>query len=495
MSKQKRYLAFDLGAESGRAIVGLFENGRLTLDELCRFPTQGLKINGTLRWNVYRFYEEIIRGIKNYVQKYGPEVESIGVDTWGVDFGLIDKNGQLLGLPYHYRDAKNIGTDRVLEDVYGKKNIYDLTGVQFLPINTLNQMCALVKLEDVSLREADGILFIADLLHYLLTGKISCEYTAATISQMYNVNENGWEDRIFDAFSIPKEIKTKVICAGDTIGPLLDDIAEETGLKRGIPVISPAVHDTASAAVAIPALEEDGWAYLSSGTWSVMGFELDRPVINRDSFNMSLSNSGGAFKKNLLLKNVMGLWILQRCKHTWTRENPELGYSEIVQETVKAKKFQGVIDVDDGRFFNPDDMPKEIADYLKETGQGTIDPGDVGAVSRVVLESLALKYRYVLRNIEKAAGLKAKILHILGGGTKNTLLNQMTANATGLRVLAGPIEATAIGNVMMQAYGKGDFSSLKDIRKCVRESFDVNEYLPQNQTEWDRRYEWFLKIL
>ena len=493
--KQKRYLAFDFGAESGRAIVGLFENGRLTLDELCRFPTQGLMVNGTLRWNIYRFYEEIIKGIKSYVQKYGPEVESIGVDTWGVDFGLIDKNGQLLGLPYHYRDAKNVGTDEVLEAVYGKKKIYDLTGVQFLPINTLNQMCSLVKQDDVPLKEAANILFIADLLHYFLTGKIGCEYTAATISQMYNVSENSWEDKIFDAFSIPRQIKTKVIYAGDTIGALHDEIAEETGLKKGVPVIAPAVHDTASAAVAIPAFGEEGWAYLSSGTWSVMGFEVDKPVINQDSFEMSFSNSGGAFRKNLLLKNVMGLWIIQRCKHAWNKSNPELGYAEILGKVVKSKEVPAMINVDDGRFFNPDNMPVAIVDYLKETGQGTYDQDDVGIISRIVLESLALKYRYVLSNLERVASKKAKTLHILGGGTKNTMLNQLTANATGLRVLTGPVEATAIGNIMMQAYGKGDYLSLADIRQCVKESFGVDEYLPQDQKEWDRRYEQFLKIL
>lgn len=492
---QKRYLAFDLGAESGRAIAGIFENGRLTLDELYRFPTQGLIVGGTLRWNIYRFYEEIIRGIKSYVKKYGPEVESIGVDTWGVDFGLLDQNGQLLGLPYHYRDAKNIGTDEVLEAVYGRKKIYDLTGVQFLPFNTLNQMCSLVRMEDVSLREAANILFIADLLHYFLTGKIGCEYTAATISQMYNVNGDGWEDKIFDAFSIPKSIKTKLIYAGDTIGPLHDEIAEETGLHKGVPVIAPAVHDTASAAVAIPALEEEGWAYLSSGTWSVMGLELDTPVINQDSFEMSLSNSGGAFKKNLLLKNVMGLWIIQRCKYEWNKSDPNLGYAGIMSRAEKAKEAAAIINVDDGRFFNPDNMPTEIANYLKETGQGEYDPADVGAISRIVLESLALKYKYVLSNIERAAGKKANTLHILGGGTQNTLLNQLTANATNMRVLTGPVEATAIGNIMMQAYGKGDFSSLAKIRQCVKESFGVNEYLPQNRDEWDRRYEQFLKIL
>lgn len=492
---KKRYLAFDLGAESGRAIVGLIEEGRLELDEIHRFPTQGLSVNGTLRWNVFRFFEEIIRGLKIYVEKYGPEVESIGVDTWGVDFGLIDKNGQLLSLPYHYRDAKNIGTDRILDEKFGNRNIYELTGVQFLPFNTLNQMCSLVRMDDASLKEAANILFIADLLHYFLTGKISCEYTLASISQLYNVRTGDWEDRIFDAFAIPKAIKTKVIDAGDTIGKLLDELAEETGLRKGTPVIAPAVHDTASAAVAIPALDQDGWAYLSSGTWSVMGLELDEPVISPDSFAMSLSNSGGAFRKNLLLKNVMGLWIVQRCKHAWNHSNPGLGYAEIQSRAEEAGEFKAVINVDDIRFLNPENMPQEIARYLQETGQGTFDPSDAGTITRIVLESLALKYRFVLRNLARVAGQEVRKLHILGGGTKNTLLNQLTANATQLPVVTGPIEATAIGNIMMQAYGKGDCSSLREIRQCVKESFGLQAYQPQDAKAWDLQYQQLIKLL
>ena len=492
---KKRYLAFDLGAESGRAIVGLIEEDRLELDEIHRFPTQGLSINGTLRWNIFRFFEEIVRGIKIYVEKYGPEVESIGVDTWGVDFGLIDKNGQLLSLPYHYRDAKNIGTDQILESAFGKQRIYELTGVQFLPFNTLNQMCSLVQMDDTALKEAANILFIADLLHYFLTGKVCCEYTVASISQLYNVRAGDWEDQIFDAFSVPKAIKTKVIDAGDTIGALLDELAEETGLRKGTPVIAPAVHDTASAAVAIPALDQDGWAYLSSGTWSVMGLELDEPVINPDSFAMSLSNSGGAFRKNLLLKNVMGLWIVQRCKHAWNHSNPGLGYAEIQSMAEKAGEFEAIINVDDIRFLNPENMPQEIVNYLRETGQGTFDPSDVGTLSRIVLESLALKYRFVLSNLARVAGKEVRTLHILGGGTKNTLLNQLTANATQLPVVTGPIEATAIGNIMMQAYGKGDCASLREIRQCVKESFGLQAYQPQDAEAWDLRYQQFRKLL
>lgn len=492
---KKRYLAFDLGAESGRAIVGLIEEGRLELDEIHRFPTQGLSVNGTLRWNVFRFLEEIVRGLKIYVEKYGPEVESIGVDTWGVDFGLIDKNGQLLSLPYHYRDAKNIGTDQILDSKFGNKNIYELTGVQFLPFNTLNQMCSLVKMDDASLKEAANILFIADLLHYFLTGKICCEYTVASISQLYNVRAGDWEDRIFDAFSVPKAIKTKVIDAGDTIGALLDELAEETGLRRGTPVIAPAVHDTASAAVAIPALDQDGWAYLSSGTWSVMGLELDEPVINPDSFAMSLSNSGGAFRKNLLLKNVMGLWIVQRCKHAWNHSNPGLGYAEIQSRAEAASEFEAIINVDDIRFLNPENMTQEIVKYLQETGQGTFDPSDVGTITRIVLESLALKYRFVLRNLARVAGQEVRTLHILGGGTKNTFLNQLTANATQLPVVTGPIEATAIGNIMMQAYGKGDYASLREIRQCVKESFGLQAYQPQDTEAWDLQYQQLIKLL
>jgi len=491
---RKRYLAFDLGAESGRAIVGIIEDGRLKLDEIHRFPTRGLEINGTIRWNVYRFFEEIVKGIKIYVEKYGDEVESIGVDTWGVDFGLIDKNGQLLGLPYHYRDSKNIGTDRILEEKFGNENIYEVAGVQFLPFNTLNQICSLVKMDDSSLKEAENILFIGDLLHYFLTGKICCEHTAVSISQLYNNNTADWEDRIFKAFSIPESIKTKVIFAGDTIGALLDGIAEETGLLKGVSVIAPAVHDTASAAVAIPATENGNWAYLSSGTWSIMGLELDKPIINPESFSMSLSNSGGAFKKNLLLKNVMGLWIIQQCKLSWNRNNPKLGYPEIQAMAHKAEKFQALMDVDDIRFLNPDDMPEEIVKYLHETGQGNFNKEDIGTVARIVFESLAMKYRFVMEKLEKVTSSKISVLYILGGGSKNSLLNQLTSNAINLPVVAGPDEATAIGNIMMQACGKGQYNSLQEIRKCVHESFELQNFQPEQDDDWNFRYQTFLEM-
>ncbi|MGI6777813.1 MAG: rhamnulokinase [Acetivibrionales bacterium] len=489
----KRYLAFDLGAESGRAIVGTLENRKLALDEIHRFPTGGMHINGTFRWDIYRLYEEVKEGIKKYVQKYGPEVESIGVDTWGVDFGLLDRKGQLIGIPYHYRDSRTEGTDTIIEEVMGKENLYRCTGIQFLIINTLNQLISMVKSNDPSLEIATDMLFIGDLLHYFLTGRICTEYTVASISQLYDVTEDNWSDKIFNSFKIPDNLKTRIIRAGERIGKVRDDVARETGISENVWVTAPPVHDTASAAVAIPAIGDD-WAYISSGTWSIAGLELEKPVINKESFEMNISNSGGALGKSLFLKNVMGLWIIQQCKKIWDRKEEGLNYSEIVGRAQRVEGFLGYIDPDDSIFLNPENMPVAVSEYLSKTGQKAVDPGDIGAIAHIVYVSLALKYKYVFEKLSRAASKKINAVHITGGGSKNEMLNQFTANAMGVKVITGPVEATAIGNIMMQAYGSGILESLDDIRKVIRDSFEVKEYEAEDCIEWSTAYKQFLKI-
>ncbi len=491
----KRHLAFDFGAESGRAIVGSIEDGRLTMEEIHRFPTQSMFVHHSLRWNVYRFYEEIIRGMRSYVAKYGSELESIGVDTWGVDYGFLAEDGTLLEMPYQYRDSRTNGTAELIEEKLGKKKVYDITGIQFMNINTLNQMISVVRDTPDRFDGAVDMLFIGDILHYLLSGKKAAEFTVASTSQMLDAYKKDWSEEIFQSFGFPDKLKTKMIFAGDVLGTIDPAVAEEVGLAPDVKIVVPAVHDTASAAASIPA-EGDDWAYISSGTWCMVGVETDAPVINDMSFALNISNSGGSLGKNLFLKNVMGLWIIQQCKKAWNRTMPDLDYPEIVERAVKAKPFAAFIEPDDDLFFAPHDNIAAIGEYLERTGQTGVDLSDIGTVARIVYESLALKYRYVVDLLKKATGKNVGVLHIIGGGTKNALLNQFSANALGFRVITGPAEATGTGNLLLQAYGCGEIGSLQELRDIVRNSndFDVFDAEEESRREWAQAYEDFKRI-
>jgi len=489
-----RHFAIDLGAESGRCVVGILQDGQLVLDELCRFPTKAMTIQGGLHWNIYRFYEEILAGLRIYSQKYGPELDSIGVDTWGVDFGLLDQDGRLLGLPFCYRDSRNEGTEEILANGLGKDRIYELTGIQFLTFNTLNQLAGAVNRKETQPQKAASLLFIPDLLHFLLGARKCCEFTDASISQLVNIHEKNWDNEIFDSFHIPANIQEPICFAGDRIGTLSDDIACQTGIQPGVPIIAPAVHDTASAAAAIPARGEN-WAYISSGTWSLVGVELEKPVINEESFAMNISNSGAAFGKSLFLKNVMGLWIIQQCRAFWGIENPNLTYPMIEDLAASAPSYQAFIDPDQDCFFHLGDMPQKICAYLKESRQGSFDPADIGTISRIVFESLALKYRYVIEQITHVTGKKIDVIHIVGGGCKNLLLNQFTANMMQIPVLAGPSECTAMGNLLIQAYGCGLLASHDEIRAVVRNSENIRQFNPQDGSAGESIYQRFLETI
>jgi len=489
--KGLKHIAFDLGAESGRAVVGWLEDGKLKMEELHRFPTQGLLVRGTLRWNVYRFYEAILEALRKYAAQYGGHLDSIGVDTWGLDYGLLDDTGDLLELPYHYRDARTAGTDRLVDSRLGNRRVYEITGIQFLICNTLNQLTAAVRDDNRAVREAKGLLFMADLLHYMLGGGLYTEYTVASISQMMDTRSRCWSDEIFDAIGIPRAFQTTIVRAGDCVGTLRDDIAAQTGINGGVMLIAPAVHDTASAAAAVPAQGKD-WAYISTGTWCIAGLETEKPIISDESFRLNISNSGGAFDRNLFLKNVMGLWIIQQCKKEWNRQHPELGYAEIMSLAEQAPPFAAFIDPDDELFFNPQNGVEAVRDYLKKTGHSTAAANTIGGVARLVFEGLALKYRYVLKRLCAVAGRRIERLHLIGGGIQNTLLCQMTANALGVKTFAGPIEATAAGNLLLQAYGSGEIASLEELRGIVANTFTLHEYLPQQQQQWSEAYGQFL---
>jgi rhamnulokinase len=488
----KRYFSVDLGAESGRCIAGTLEDGKLLLDELHRFPTQGFLMEGSLRWNIYRFYEEILAGLRKYVEKYGGELCSIGVDAWGVDYGLLDRNNRLQGLPYCYRDSRIIGT--AAKVLAHKEWLYRKTGIQFLEFNTLNQLIAEQADRNSFLNQAEGLLFIGDLLHMLLGASPSCEYTIASISMLVNTAEKRWDNEIFERFNIPLKLQTPICFAGDRIGTLRDDIADSAGLARGVRIIAPAVHDTAGAALAIPAADDD-FAYISSGTWSIAGIELDKPVLDKTACDMNISNSGGVLGKSLFLKNVMGLWIIQQCRKQWSRTMPDLDYDSIMTRAEEAEPFTAFIDPDDDAFFNPGNMPEAISAYLKKTGQTSVNADDAGTLSRIVYESLALKYRYVFERIQQATDKRIGALHIIGGGSKNTLLNTFIAAALNIPLLAGPAEGTAMGNLLMQAYGCGDVSSIRQIREIVAASTEISAFKPVDSALWQEAYNRFLRFL
>lgn len=489
-----RHFAVDLGAESGRCIVGTLDNGKITLEELCRFPTQVCQIRGEYHWNIYRYYDEILRGLKAYVEKYGPRLDSIGVDTWGCDYCLTDHAGNIQGLPKSYRRMVSQVPYQVIEEKFGKMKLYQHCGIQFLDFNTINQLIHETLQDPAYLDDATAMMFIGDALHYLLGSEAVCEYSTASISMLVDTQTRQWDDEVFAAFGIPDALKTKIVHAGDPIGTLADHIADAVGLEHGVKLVTPAVHDTASASVAVPATGAN-WASISSGTWSLASVELDAPVNNQESFEMNISNSAGVLNKSLFLKNIMGLWVIQQCKYRWEEDHPGLTYPQIVELAQKAEPFKAFIDPDDQLFFQPGDMPARIADYLVKTGQSPVAPDDIGQMARIVYESLAMKYRFIFDRIAGTCGKTLEALHITGGGSNNRMLNQFAANAMHIPVITGPTECSATGNLLMQAYGCGQVKDLEEIRQVVRNSFTLETYPPEDVAAWDEAYEAFLKVL
>lgn len=485
-----RHFAVDLGAESGRCMIGTVDNGTIQMEELCRFPTRVCQLRGEYYWNIFRYYDEIINGLKLYVEKYGSHLDSIGVDTWGCDYCLTDHSGSIKGLPKSYRRMVSQVPYEIMEKQFGKFRLYQHHGIQYLDFNTLNQLIY-EKMEDPAyLSDSKDMIFIGDSLHYLLGAPAVCEYSTASISQMVNTGTRQWDDEIFDAFDLPRHLQTKLVFAGDPIGVLSDQIADAVGLERGVKIITPAVHDTASASVAVPA-EGEHWASISSGTWSLASVELDAPVNNDQSYEMNISNSAGVLGKSLFLKNIMGLWIIQQCKYRWEELLPGLTYSQIVEMAQEAVPFLAWIDPDDARFFQPGDMPARICQYLQESGQADLRPDQIGQISRIIYESLAMKYRYIFERITQTCGKRIDTLHITGGGSNNKMLNQFTANAMGVNVVAGPTECSAMGNVLMQAYGCHAVSGLDEIRTMVRNSVCLDYFTPEDTALWRDAYQKF----
>ena len=488
MVERASYIAVDLGAESGRVMLGRVADGRLSLEQVHRFANGPVEEKGSLRWDFDRLLSEIKTGIGLAAKKAGGQIRGIGVDTWGVDFGLLGTDGQLLEKPYHYRDSRTNGMmDKAFQQM-PKRRVYESTGIQFMQLNSLYQLLAMRMADSDVLARADRLLFMADLFSYFLCGKALGEYTLASTSQMMDMRTSEWSEPIFEELALPMRIMPEIVMPGTVIGDLTDEVAKEIGCGK-IPVIAVGSHDTASAVLGVPG-KGDKWAYLSSGTWSLMGVELPNAIINDKTFRYEFTNEGGVEKTIRLLKNIMGLWLVQECKRQWQREGEDLPYGTLTKMAAEAEPFFGYIDCDNSDFLAPGDMPARISESLSRTGQKPTD--DKGQMLRAVLESLALKYRSVLKAIEDVTGSEIEVLNIVGGGIQNELLCQFTANAIGRKVVTGPIEATASGNILMQAKAAGQLKSIDEAREVIRNSFELKEYEPQDTALWEKQYDKFV---
>ncbi|MDR3719222.1 MAG: rhamnulokinase [Bryobacteraceae bacterium] len=489
------YLALDLGAESGRAILGSLSAGKLVLEELHRFSNQPVRLPDGLYWDAFRLFHEIREGLRVAGRGRGLKLSGIGVDTWGVDFGLLDQNGELVANPRHYRDARNNGMMERTFQTVSRAEIFRHTGLQFMQFNSLFQLNAIKQAGSPSLDAASRLLFMPDLLSYWLSGVQKNELTISSTSQFWNPAEARWATELFDALGLPKGLLGDVVLPGTKLGGLLEEIRETSGLGD-TPVFATAGHDTASAVAAVPAAGafsgDEPWCYISSGTWSLMGVELDAPVINARTLELNYTNEVGVDGKVRFLKNIAGLWLVQECRRAWALAGTEYNYVELTQMAAEAPPFASIIDPD--AFLEPGSMPERIAAFCVRTGQSA--PQNVGSFVRTCLESLAFRYRQVLESLDEVTGRRIGTIHIVGGGSKNGLLNRFVAEATGRTVIAGPGEATAIGNLLVQAMGAGEIDGLKGLRAVVRDSFELERYETKGATpEWDRAYEKYLKIV
>ena len=481
-----QFLAFDLGASGGRAVLGTLSGGRLDLKEAHRFPNGPVNVRGTLFTDALRLWTEIGEGFR---QVEGADLAGVGVDTWGVDFGLLDERGALISNPVHYRDSR---TDGVMERVFAivpRREIFEQTGIQFMPLNMIFQLYAMVLNGDPSLRHAARLLNLPDLFGYWLTGRAVSEFTIATTTQCYNPRTGTWTTDLLRRLGIPTHILGEIVPPGTVLGPVTADVP---GAERGIPVIAVGGHDTASAVAAVPA-EGENFVYISSGTWSLMGAEVREPVITDKSLEFNFTNEGGVNHTIRLLKNITGMWLLQECRRVWAEAGQVYSYDALTQMAADAPPFGPLVDPDCPDFIAPGDMPARIRAFWARTGQPA--PTDPGAMIRCTLESLALKYRFTLERLETLLGRRMDVIHVLGGGSRNALLNQLTADATNRPVIAGPDEATAIGNIMVQAIATGHLASLEEGRAMVRRSSDLRRYEPHPSAAWDAAYARFLDMV
>jgi rhamnulokinase len=479
----KPYLAFDFGAESGRAVLGHLQSGILTTKEVHRFPNQPVEYGGSLHWDAPRLWFEVRKALA-LVDPL--QLSGIGVDAWGVDYALLGERGELLQNPYHYRDRR---TENAMEEVFRRvpnEEIYRITGIQFMPINTVYQLYAAQRDTPTILAAAKYLVTIPDLFHYWLTGNAVCEFTNATTTQLVDPRKRVWATDLIRRIGLRPDLPAPIVEPGTVVGTLLPTVTQNSSLT-GTPVIAPASHDTGSAVAAITA--RDGTAFLSSGTWSLVGTELDMPVITPEALKANFTNEGGVNNTTRLLKNVMGLWMLQGCRNSWSIGGQSSDYRELIELASREPAFAHLVDPDDPSFLNPSDMPAAIDRFCKKSHQSAL--ALPGAYVRCVLESLAFKYRLVLKNLERLCGRPIHQIRVIGGGSKNNLLNQLTADATGRKVLAGPAEATALGNIAIQILATGAASSLPEVRAMVDRSFPTEIFEPRETDKWERHAERF----
>jgi rhamnulokinase len=476
------YLAFDLGAESGRGFLGELQNDRIALREIHRFPNQPVEYGGVPHWDVARLWHEIRYALCALEE---PELAGIGVDAWGVDYALLGERGELLQNPRHYRDRRNVAAMNDVLRLVPREDIYRATGIQFMPINTLNQLFAASRDTPHLLAAAERLVMIPDLFHYWLTGNAVCEFTAASTTQLVDTKTRSWASDLMARLGLPAALPGLIMNPGTVVGKLKSGLARAS--LNGTNVIAPASHDTASAVSSVAA--RDDTAFLSSGTWSLVGIELDAPIISDDAMRLNFTNEGGVCGTTRFLKNVMGLWMLQGCRWSFAARGHEYSYAEMMEAAGEAPAFRQLVDPDDVSFLNPEDMLAAIDRFCVKCDQPT--PQDVGAYVRTVLESLALKYRLVIRNLESLTGRAIAQIRIIGGGSRNRLLNQFTADATARRVLAGPVEAAVLGNIGVQMMATGGADGLAEARAIIDRSFRTEIFEPSDPGKWDRAAERF----
>jgi rhamnulokinase len=496
MPNEQVFLAVDLGASSGRVVAGLFDGRRLALEEVFRFDNGGVAAAGRLYWPLLAQWQQVLTGLRAAAARYAGQVVSVGVDTWGVDFALLGRHDELLGPPLHYRDRRTAG---IFEQAFARvprEAIFEATGLQFMEFNTLYQLLAMKLADSPLLDVAQSLLMMPDLFHWLLTGVKTNEYTNATTTQCFDPRRQNWASALIAQMGLPTHLFGPVAAPGTRLGGLRPEVAAETRLD-GVEVILPGTHDTASAVAAVPAASSRGprpdWCYISSGTWSLMGVELPQPVITRRCYELNFTNEGGVGGTTRLLKNIPGLWLVQECRRIWRQAGREYGWEELVRRASETPALLSLIDPDDPSFVAPSDMPQAIAAYCQRTGQ--VVPASEGAIIRTALESVALRYRMVLGFLEELVGGRLETIHIVGGGTQNRLLCQMTADACNRRVVAGPVEATAVGNLIVQAVARGAIGSLAQAREVIGTSFAVEEFLPRLPQPWDDAYARFTRLV
>lgn len=490
------FLAVDLGASSGRVVAGLFDGAKLSLEEVYRFENGGVLAGGRLQWDILNQWQQVQHGLRAAGKTYGNRIVSVGVDTWGVDFGLVGRGDVLLGNPYHYRDRHTAGILDKAFKIVPREQIFSATGLQFMEFNSLYQLLAMKQAGSPLLDVAQSFLMIPDLFHWLLTGVKANEYTDASTTQFLNPKTGSWATDVLDRFGLPTHILGPIIPPGSVLGKLQPSVAEETGLSS-VQVVLPGTHDTASAVMAVPAASKPGerpdWCYISSGTWSLMGVETPQPIINDRCYQLNFTNEGGVGGTTRVLKNIAGLWLVQECRRIWKLQGRDFSFDELMERAGESLPLKSLIDPDNSLFVAPKDMPAAIRQYCERSGQ--MAPATEGAIIRAALESLALRYRMVLAYLEELTGGRIETIHIVGGGAQNRLLCQMAADACNRRIVAGPVEATSIGNVMMQAVAQGAIGSIAEAREIIRTSFAVQEYLPKEPRPWDEAYGRFDKLL